>query len=91
MKGQTSKSEKYKPVNIDPLLKAPVILPKEGYSVTNIQFIANYDKNLGMIGGVNRYRFLQFQRQHPEVIWQFTYDAAQFKVKDTTLYPLRWG
>lgn len=90
VKGQTSNDEKYKQVNIDSLLKTPVILPKQGYSITNIEFTANYDKNAGMIGGVHRGRFLQFQEQQPEVMWQFIYDAAQFKVGDSSLYPDRW-
>lgn len=78
--------ETYKKVNIDSLLKTPVTLPKEGYSVTNIQFTANYDKNLGAISGVHRHRFLIFQRQHPEVMWQFTDASVQFKVGDSSLY-----
>jgi len=86
LKGQASKNEKYKPVNIDSLLKTPVILPKEGYSITNIQFTANYDKNLGAISGVHRHRFLMFQRQHPEVMWQFADHSGQFKVGDSSLY-----
>jgi len=86
LKGRTSKNEKYKPVNIDSLLKTPVILPKEGYSITNIQFTANYDKETGMVGGVHRDRFLQFQDKHPEVMWQFIHASGKFKIGDSTHY-----
>ena len=34
------------------LLKTSVILPKEGYSITNIQFTANYNEEPGKIGNV---------------------------------------
>jgi len=85
LKGQIN-HETYKKVNIDSLLKSPVTLPKEGYSITNIQFTANYNKDLGSISGVHRDRFLQFQDQHPELMWQFSYDAVKFKIGDTSLY-----
>jgi len=83
---QNDINKKYIPVDIDSLLKTPATLPDKGYSVTNIQFTAICDGEVREIAGVHRDRFLTFQRQHPEAIWEFTDATAAFKIGDSRVF-----
>jgi len=87
-----SGSKKSAACNIDSLLKTPVVLPDSGYVITDIEFVAKYGGEAREIEGSLRDRFLQIQKQHPQLKWEATNATAAFSFGDTTMFlPLAGG
>lgn len=84
--GQVNDYRSYKLININDLLKSNVVLPKAGYYITNVKFIANYTGQAGQIGEVSKDQFRQLQEKFPRLKFKFGHAAAQFKTRDSVLW-----
>lgn len=85
---QTNAAGYYRPVNIDSLLEAPILLPKnERFAIKKIVFSISTDQieDIGMTGGATRDRLLQLKALDPHEDWEYKVGSAYVGLGGHTL------